>query len=105
MRDRLALSAVARCVVLCCRAGGHVHQAIQQRLQETSGQTTLISSDERSCADSLLKGLTSVGAVPWIVEGVTSETERPAAHWNESHTAAHSLLTSPDEWLCHWTRA
>lgn len=105
LRDRLALSAVARCVVLCCRVGGHVHQAIQQRLLETSGQATLISSDERSCPDSLLKELTSLGAVPWIVEGVAPETEWSAAHRTESHNSAHSLLMSPDEWLCHWTRA
>jgi hypothetical protein len=109
LEDRLLFAAADRIQVLSVRAAGQILRLIDAHLRDSERVAipVLIASDESRQLPNAVSVLPP-GWTPWLFEGDTAhvqEMDRDVSDPNPSTAFEASLLTNPDDWLLHWTRA
>lgn len=112
--DRLLLAAADRILLLSVRAGGGVHRLAADHLDDVERRhVPLLIAHDASAVISDLEARGHGSVVRWIVARRSEPPASPpqedpgAFECGEPPVAAvhRGPLESPDEWLCHWTRA
>ena len=108
-RDTALVLAGDRIVALRVAPSGNIERLLAQVLSEPRFVPILVAVHERTEATIAEKRVISAGAVPWIlkpsmplprVTGLPPQLETVRSDLN-----GNEPLESPDDWLCHWTRA
>ncbi len=120
LRDRIALYAATRCLLLSGRSGGVVARLIREWAISAPDRPMILFADRAGeIAGPLREQLAGQGAVPWVVrpcgsadttEGLSTDADDSSDREAPRETAtragrSHDILTCPENWLCHWTRA
>jgi hypothetical protein len=109
IEDRLLFAAADRIQVLSLRPAGQILRLVDAHLRDSERAVVpvLIASDESRQLPGVVSNLTP-GWTPWLFEGDTThvqEMDREVSEPRPSSTFEESLLTNPEDWLLHWTRA
>jgi len=108
--DVASILAGDRVIALSCREGGTIPRLLLDHLQQEPKPTVLLVDDDQAAHGSTHKALIEAGAVQWLLQGqqqayVATKTvaggDRQA---DQSKHASSSVLSHPEDWLCHWTR-
>ena len=129
LADRLLFALGTRIIVLRCRSGGHISQLIHHHLHDSPRATVpvMVAADEDSQFPDVLTQRCT-GWIPWLclpstrtpcsdtADHLSADTpsDPPSVPVSSNpttpqsfpgHCTADNPLTTPQNWLCHWTRA
>ncbi|MCA9083267.1 MAG: hypothetical protein KDA81_04385 [Planctomycetaceae bacterium] len=111
--DRAAFALAERLLVLSCRPNGHIESLTKRHLRNSHRRSCHVlaaSNNGRSIPAQLI----DEGVIPWILTSTDADTDRGSLTSDPELTPSSVVpgvellsdnpLTSPDDWLCHWTR-
>ncbi|MEZ6129670.1 MAG: hypothetical protein R3C59_13390 [Planctomycetaceae bacterium] len=116
--DSALIAAADRVVAISCRANGNIESLLHSRLSAGDKASVLVLDDVNCSPPAVLQFLKDAGAVPWILYGQPTDDQRQGLKLADDSSAADpssdlavargrvadSVLTAPQDWLCHWTR-
>ena len=103
LQDRILAFCGSRLVSLHTTANGSCHQLLHNQL--VAGKPVMLAA-LRGRRNELGTNpeLVADGAIPWILEPLSTKAEYRSEALYRTATPMHSPLSYPSEWLCHWTR-
>ncbi len=108
LQDRSTIAASERSYVLACRSGGFIHQLLRDSLNSKSDPFSIFYlANGPGIADDVSLELTTLGAIPWLLAGISARDSfaaGPTTTVPSVAVIANGPLEQPQGWLCHWTR-